>query len=70
MYGAATYAEVAYGESPGASMIGGAVDGVMTIIEDADNFFAIGTFPYETISLTGQPPIMVLVVELNLGQLN
>lgn len=70
MYGAVTYAEVAYGQSPGVSMIGGAVDGIISALEDADNFAAFATVPYESISLLGQPPVLVLVVELNLGQLN
>src|SRR5688572_10967678 len=74
MYGTGSFGEAAFGESPGGAfpVIVGVV-GSMGAIEPLDIFSALGNLPIGVVPgarLVADPNLLVLVVELELGQLN
>src|SRR5688572_1304644 len=74
MYGTGSFGEAAFGESPGGAFpIVVGVVGSMGAIEPLDIFSALGDLPIGVVPggrLVADPNLLVLLVELELGQLN
>lgn len=69
MYGTGAFGEVGFGESPGGAFpVVGDIAGSMAAIEAKDIFAAIGSVPMVSISSVADPNVLVLVVELEMGQ--
>jgi hypothetical protein len=70
MYGTGAFGEAGFGESPGGAFpVVGDIAGSMGAIESKDIFSARGTTPQVSGIAVADPNILVLVVELELGQL-
>jgi hypothetical protein len=66
-----SFGEAAFGESPGGGFPASAgVVGSMGAIEAADILSAFGTVPVASRVAIADPNMLVIVVELELGQLN
>ena len=71
MFGTGAFGEAGYGESPGGAFpVVGDIAGSMGALEAQDIFAATGSTPLVSIGAVADPNILVLVVELELGQLN
>jgi hypothetical protein len=71
VYGSGAFGEISFGELPG----GGFppvenIIGNLSALEFSDVFAATGLVSIASASAVADPPMLVLVVELELGQLN